>query len=78
MHALVQGRNIEQLVNIKATNIPDCIRHYRRWDASKIDFSLCDSEIAQVLLVSDWLEEPGNRLIGEWVLMKVLNIRADT
>jgi hypothetical protein len=72
----VQGHTIEQLVNIKAPAILDCIRHYRRWDARKIDFSLCDSEIAQVLSVSDWLEEPGHRLIGECVLIKVLNIRA--
>jgi hypothetical protein len=37
---------------------------------------LFDSEVAQVLSVSDWLEEPSHRLIGEWVLMEVLNIRA--
>jgi hypothetical protein len=72
----VQAHTIEQLVNTKAPAILACIRRYRRWDASKIDFSLCDSEVAQVLSVSDWLEEPSHRLIGEWVLMEVLNIRA--
>jgi len=70
------GHTIEQLVNVKAPAILDCIKHYRRWDARKIDFSLRDSEIAQVLSVCDWLEEPSHRPIGEWVLREVLNMRA--
>jgi hypothetical protein len=57
---LVQGHTIEQLVNIKAPEILDRSKHYRRWDASKTDFSLCDSEIAQA---RRWVGNIWNRIV---------------
>jgi hypothetical protein len=66
----VQAHTIEQLVNIKAPPILDCIKHYRRWDAREIDLSLCDSEISllyedrehEVLVTAEMLEEKAKEL----------------
>jgi hypothetical protein len=68
---------IENMINVKAPQILDCVMRYGRWEPARTDFSLSDAAIPLVLAVSGWLRDPGNRSNGEWVLMQVLHIRAD-